>query len=404
MVPAMRRMEGTKGFFRLSRMWLLLTMIIVQKHVSPEEVKDKTEMNPEQFMTISEIIQHWGYPSEEYEVLTHDGYFLSLNRIPGGSKSSVLLTHCLDMEGSVWVANLPSNSLGFILADAGYDVWIGNNRGNSWSRRHQYLTIDEQEFWNFSFHEMGIFDLSAMIDFILQKTGQRQIYYVGHSQGSSIGFVAFSELPQLAEKIKIFFALAPSYNLEGNITPLMQLLHLPEVLIELMFGRKEFCLMNMGLRAFVARQCSYRPIDYFCKQALLSFCGFNEKNLNQSRTDVYVSRFPDFTSVKNILHWGQVAKSGEFRYFDYGSGLADKYNKTTPPLYRIEEITVPIAIWHGGHDWLCQPVEIEALLPRITNLIHLKYLPDWNHFDFLWGLDAPERLYREILYLMEKKL
>uniref|UniRef100_A0ACB8F897 Uncharacterized protein n=2 Tax=Sphaerodactylus townsendi TaxID=933632 RepID=A0ACB8F897_9SAUR len=397
-------MEGTEGFCRLCRMWLLLTMIIVQGQVNPEEFKHKTELNPEQFMNISEKIKYWGYPSEEYEVLTHDGYFLKLNRIRGGSKSAVLLMHCLDMEGSVWVSNLPDNSLGFMLADAGYDVWIGNNRGNSWSRRHQHLTVDQQEFWDFSFHEMGIFDLPAMIDFILLETGQQQIYYVGHSQGSSIAFVAFSELPHLAEKIKIFFALAPAYNLQGLVSPIMQLLRLPDILIKLMFGTKEFCIMSVGLRAFVARTCGYRPIDYLCKQALMLFSGFNGKNLNQSRTDVYISQFPDFTSVKNILHWGQVAKSGEFRYFEYDLGLIDKYNKTSPPLYRIEDITVPIAMWHGGQDWICQPVEIDALLPRITNLMHYKYLPDWNHFDFIWGSDAPERLYREILHLMEKQL
>ncbi|XP_060096908.1 lipase member M-like [Heteronotia binoei] len=385
-------------------MWILLTVIIVLGHVNSEEANDKTEQNPEQFMNISERIQYWGYPSEEYEVLTHDDYFLSLNRIPGGSKAAVLLIHGLGMEGSVWVADLPDNSLGFILADAGYDVWLGNNRGNSWSRRHKFLTIDQQEFWEFSFHEMGIFDLSAIIDFILQKTGQQQIYYIGHSQGSSIAFVAFSELPQLAEKIKIVFALAPSYNLEGFVSPPMQLLRLPEILIKLIFGRKEFSLMNRRLKAFVARLCGYQPMNYLCKQALFLFSGFNEKNLNQSRTDVYISRYPDYTSVKNILHCSQVAKSGEFRYYDYGSGLADKYNETSPPLYRIEEITVPIAVWHGGQDWICQPVEIDALLPRITNLIHHECFPDWNHFDFLWGLDAPQRLYKEIIYLMEKHL
>ncbi|XP_054839914.1 lipase member M-like [Eublepharis macularius] len=410
MVTERREMEETNEFFRCSRMWLLLTLIIAQGHVSPVEVKNITEVNPEQFMNISERIQYWGYPSEEYEVCTHDGYFLSLNRIPGeifvflGSKAAVLLTHCLNMEGSVWVANMPDSSLAFILADAGYDVWIGNNRGNSWSRRHQHLTIDQEEFWDFSFHEMGIFDLSATIDFILQKTGQQQIYYIGHSQGSSIGFVGFSELPQLAEKIKIFFALAPSYNLQGLISPEMQLLRLPDALIKIIFGRKEFCLLSRSMRASVARKCSCYPIDSLCKQAIFLFCGFNEKNLNKSRTDVYLSRFPDYTSVKNFLHWGQVVKSGEFRYFDYGQEMLDKYSQTSPPLYRIEEITVPIAIWHGGQDWICQPVEIEALLPRITNLIHYKYFPDWNHFDFLWGLDAPQRLYREILNLMEKQL
>ncbi|KAL8187080.1 UNVERIFIED_CONTAM: hypothetical protein K2H54_032486 [Gekko kuhli] len=174
-------------------MWLLLIMMAVQGTVSPEEVKSRTEMNPEQFMNISEKIQYWGYPSEEYEVLTADGYYLSLNRIPGGSKGAVLMIHALIKEGGGWVENLPHNSLGFILADAGYDVWIGNNRGNTWSRRHEHFTIDQQEFWDFSFHEIAIYDLPAFTDFILQEIGQEQLYFVAHSEGSAIGAAALDK-------------------------------------------------------------------------------------------------------------------------------------------------------------------------------------------------------------------
>lgn len=60
-----------------------------------------------------------------------------------------------------------------------------------------------------SFDEMAKYDLPSTIDYILQKTGEEQLVYIGHSQGSEIGFGAFSTDKNLAKKIKLFIALAP---------------------------------------------------------------------------------------------------------------------------------------------------------------------------------------------------
>ncbi|XP_039338123.1 lipase member M-like isoform X2 [Mauremys reevesii] len=342
--------------------WFIAVACLIQAVTSSEElIKKKRNMNPETFMNISQLIRYEGYPSEEYEVLTEDGYYLRINRIPygrekptdKGPKPAVLVQHGLFGQGSNWIENLANNSLGFMLADAGYDVWIGNTRGTTWSQRHQKFSVAQEEFWDFSFHEMGKYDLQAMINFILQETGQKQLYYIGYSQGGSMGFIAFSSMPQLAQKIKMFFALAPAVTV-GNIkSPVVKMLLMPEGTL-------------------------------------------------RSRLDVYTGHFPDETSIKNILHWAQAVKSGEFKYFDYGSENQAKYNQSVPPFYKIEDMTVPTAVWSGGEDWIVDPKDIDMLLPRITNLVYHKNISDWNHWDFTWGLDAAKRVYSEIIALMGK--
>ncbi len=37
----------------------------------------------------------------------------------------------------------------------GYDVWLGNVRGNSLSRSHKWLTPDDPRFWEWSYGEMA---------------------------------------------------------------------------------------------------------------------------------------------------------------------------------------------------------------------------------------------------------
>ncbi|XP_075573394.1 lysosomal acid lipase/cholesteryl ester hydrolase isoform X2 [Pelecanus crispus] len=317
-------------------------------------------------MNISQIITFRGYPSEEYEVTTEDGYILSINRIPYGRKGperskgprpAVFLQHGLLADASNWITNLDYNSLGFMLADAGYDVWLGNSRGNTWSRKHTHLTVKQEEFWVFSFDEMAKYDIPASVDFILKKTGQEQVFYVGHSQGTTMAFIAFSTLPQLAKKIKMFFALAPVATVKFMTSPLAKL-------------------------------------------------GCKWKNLNMSRVDVYSTHCPAGTSVQNMIHWSQAVKTGELKAYDWGSKAANMahYNQSTPPFYKVKEMTVPTAVWTGGQDWLADPKDVAMLLTQITNLVYHKNIPEWEHLDFIWGLDAPCRMYNEIINMIRKYL
>lgn len=105
-----------------------------------------------------------------HDVVTDDGYILQLHRIPHGAKNNsaegqkpvVLFIAGMMCTAEVYTINGPSRSLPLLLADLGYDVWIGNTRGTTYSRRHLTLdsNVNNYQYWNFRFS-----------CFILQKIG-----------------------------------------------------------------------------------------------------------------------------------------------------------------------------------------------------------------------------------------
>lgn len=131
-----------------------------------------------------------GFESEEHEVMTEDGYKLTMHRIyskedapPEGQKrKAVLLQHGFLDSSAIWIINKPKGAPAFKLAKAGYDVWLGNNRGTTYSRDHKYLDAKkDRDYWNFTISEFGKYDQPAQVDYIRNHTGQDKITYIGHS-------------------------------------------------------------------------------------------------------------------------------------------------------------------------------------------------------------------------------
>ena len=97
------------------------------------------------------------------------------------------------------------------LADAGYDVYIGSNRGTEYCQEHKNLTVNDPDFWKWSWAEMGIYDDVANIKMIKKKSGVDKIFYLGWSQGTIQMFYGLSHLEEefFADALHKFVAMAP---------------------------------------------------------------------------------------------------------------------------------------------------------------------------------------------------
>lgn len=144
----------------------------------------------------------------------------------------VLLQHGLFMAGDAWFLNPVSQSLGFIFADHGFDVWVGNVRGTRWSHGHTYLSQQDKEFWNWSWQEMAIYDLAEMFCYVNLITNSK-VFYVGHSQGTIMALAAFTQpdVVKLVEAAALLCPISYLYNTNAELVRELVSLHVDEVCI-----------------------------------------------------------------------------------------------------------------------------------------------------------------------------
>lgn len=355
-------------------------------------IKQFYSSDPDDYISTFDLIRSKGYPVEEHSVTTQDGYILTMHRISRPtSKRVVFLQHGLLDSSSTWVINYPNQSLGFILYDNDYDVWLGNMRGNRYSDKHVKFNTSDEEYWNFSFDEMSKYDLTSMIDYVVNATSVEQVYYIGHSQGTLIKFINSDYL----KKIKLFIALGPVATVAHmNATLPNRLASLGSISNQHMwfgvFGRKDFATTKYE---FV--------LPKICGEDMTR-CHLSG-NFNKSRLSVYFSHFPSGTSTRNMVHFAQMIQSKNVKMFDYGK-LKNLlyYNQTEAPLYDLRAMTTPTALYYGELDRLADPVDVQFIRSSLPQIVDDFYIPNWQHADFVWALNAKDILYDRVLELMKK--
>ncbi|QLG72577.1 hypothetical protein HG535_0D02850 [Zygotorulaspora mrakii] len=340
--------------------------------------------------TIHEICRLFDIDVEDHLVRTEDDYILTIHRIPPKRRiyngRVVYLHHGLLMCSDVWVCNLERNkNLPFVLHDLGFDVWMGNNRGNKYSTAHLLRVPKSKKFWDFSIDEFAFFDIPNSVQFVLDRTKVEQLICIGFSQGSAQMFAAFSLSEELNRKVSQFIAISPAMTPRGLHNRIVDAMAKSSPgLMYLFFGRK------IVLPTAVLWQRTLHPklfnlgVDLGCR---LLF-DWNARNITARQKLASYGKLYSTTSVKSIVHWFQILHSQKFQMFEESDDILNSlhrpYEVATFPTRT--NIKIPILLIYGGSDSLVDIKVMKENLPakRVFDI----RIDDHEHLDLLWGKDV----------------
>lgn len=346
---------------------------------------------------------------------TKDGYLLGLHRLAyrkgeegkrvnhrEGSirKKVVYLHHGLLMNSEVWVCQTEEQRcLPFQLVERGYDVWLGNNRGNKYSKKSTQHIPSSPEFWNFSIDQFAFFDIPDSIEYILSVTEQPSLSYIGFSQGTAQAFATLSIHPMLNEKVDVFIALAPAMSPAGFHNPIVNsLMKASPNVVFLAFGRRSILSSTTMWQAIFYPPIFVRIIDI----SLSSLFNWTGDNISQHQKLAAYPHLYSFTSTKSVVHWFQIIRNKSFQMYDdevqapISIGASNRYYK--PVKYPTRNIKSPVVLMYGESDSLMDIDIMRKELPRETKT---KPIPKYEHLDFLWARDVDTTVFPHVFEALE---
>ncbi|KXJ79233.1 hypothetical protein RP20_CCG001664 [Aedes albopictus] len=301
----------------------------------------------------------YGLSPRKYQATTEDGYQLGVYRLKpqGWTRGVVLLQHGIRQSSADWLVinrNLPQQ-----LMEAGFEVWLGNSRASPETTSHKDRPRNSESFWDFSFHEIGYYDLPAMIDTVLANSGRSQLHLVGYSEGSTASLILLSERPSYNSKVASLNVIAPATF-----------------------------MINSLIKQFA----------YFYETFRDSF----PWNLQEIVTG---SDKPMSNSAKQLEHFQQLLVTGRFRQYDYGEwDNVKRYGVEKPPPYSLWRITTPVTVHYGTADGIVPPEDVRNLAMQLHTSKRVRIVQHdfFDHRGFTMAPDAAVRVYPRIIYAINE--
>jgi lysosomal acid lipase/cholesteryl ester hydrolase len=315
-------------------------------------------------------------------------------------KKVVYLHHGLMMNSEVWVCLTDKERcLPFELVERGYDVWLGNNRGNKYSKKSVHTPPTSSSFWNFSMDQFAFHDIPDSIAYILETTHQPSLSYIGFSQGTAQAFATLSIHPTLNEKVDVFIALAPAMSPKGVASGIVDAFvkASPDILY-LAFGRKSILPSTTMWQSILYPPIFVRLID----KSLRFLFGWTANNILPEQKLAAYPHLYSYTSTKSVVHWFQIIRNGTFQMYDDDApnpitSNRSKYYKVAK--FPTKNIKTPIVLVYGGSDSL---VDINIMLKELPSHTIAKEIPHYEHLDFLWAESVHTLVFPHVFESLEK--
>ncbi|KAK6954512.1 hypothetical protein Daesc_004479 [Daldinia eschscholtzii] len=349
-------------------------------------------------------------------------------------KFPVLLMHGLLQSSGAYCVN-DDDSLAFYLCKSGYDVWLGNNRCG-FHPKHALLEYSDPRMWCWNIRQMGVFDLSALVSRVLFETGFEKIGLICHSQGTTQTFVALAkeQRPELGEKLTVFCALAPAAY-AGPLIGKMYFKFMRVIspgLFRVMFGIHAFIPIMMTMHSILPSGI-YGRLGYTVFSFLFDW---TDTRWDRGLRDRMFQFAPVYVSAESMRWWlgrecfakhkcilstkeewrseenedgtdGPLAETASQRRSSILQHMNREHHKKPKGATAwYNEKVCPFALWVAGKDNL---VDGEKLLRRFergrepnVRVVHSKILPDYEHLDVIWAMDAVDQIFGEIREVLWK--
>ncbi|XP_022664659.1 lipase 1-like isoform X1 [Varroa destructor] len=404
--------------------------------INRSEANIREDVLEESDMTLSDVFQEQlvarrGFGLEVHNLSVGNGWTVSVHRIISRpsvtvaaasgqenglthlhkeSKTPVLIPSFLLGSSGFWLTAARNTSLAYILQDGGFDVWLGNYRGNSLYAHHEQTDFskDAESPWAFTVNDHALYDTPAQIDYILSVTNQPKLHLVGMSQGSISSIQMFSLRPSYNDKVISFASLAGARTLAS--ADKIQFIKYVVCLISRHMKPSEFLPWNENIASLV-QGAEKESFDLF-----RDLIGMTSEYTDLKKLPLWVKYLPGGTSTWVLRYYYDLWDSNKMiansssetefvRSFDYGPrGNLRRFNTESPVWMDIRNLRVPTKVYFSTGDLYSTAEENWKLVRSLpANTTEYLFIDDINYSHHNFAInDKDPSLFYDVLSFLRK--